>query len=82
MYKRQARLTFASGSLVGVRCKLVQFVVYCVLFVTMSTTLKKNQLFRGGTCLDSLCFFSDRKLGQYADQELLKSLFHNKSPSA
>ena len=36
--------------------------------------------FRGGTCLDSLWFFSGRKLGQYADQELLKSLFQNKTP--
>ena len=25
-------------------------------------------------------FFSGRKLGQYADQELLKSLFQNKTP--
>ena len=42
MYKRQARLTFASGSLVGVECKLVQIVVYCVLFVTMSTNIEKK----------------------------------------
>ena len=27
-----------------------------------------------------LMFFSGRKLGQYADQELLKSLFQNKTP--
>ena len=41
MYKRI--LTFASGSpLVGVGCKLVHFVVYCVLFVTMSTNIEKN----------------------------------------
>ena len=40
MYKRQ--LTFASGSLVGVGCKLVQFVVYCVLFVMMSINIEKN----------------------------------------
>ena len=26
----------------GVGCKLVQFVVYCVLFVTMSTNIEKN----------------------------------------
>ena len=39
MYKS---LTFVSGSLVGVGCKLVQFVVYCVLFVMMSTNTEKN----------------------------------------
>ena len=51
---QKARLTFASGSLVVVGCKLVQFVVYCVLFVMMSTkTEKKFCCFRGGTCLDS-----------------------------
>ena len=26
----------------GVGCKLVQFVVYCVLFVMMSTNIEKN----------------------------------------
>ena len=26
----------------GVGCELVQFVVYCVLFVTMSTNIEKN----------------------------------------
>ena len=42
MYKK-AILTFASGSLVGVRCKLVQFSVeYRVLFVMMSTNMGKN----------------------------------------
>ena len=46
MYKRQARLTFAGGSLVVVGCKLVQFVVYCVLFVMMSTNIEKIQLFQ------------------------------------
>ena len=35
-------LTFASGSLLVVGCKLVQFVVYCVLFVMMSTNIEKN----------------------------------------
>ena len=67
--------------MVGVGCKLVQFVVYCVFFVMMLTKIeKKFSCFRGGTCLDSLWFFSGRKLGQYADQELLKSLFQNKTP--
>ena len=42
MYKRHAGLTFVSGSLVDVECKLVQFVVYCVLFVMMSTNIEKN----------------------------------------
>ena len=44
MYKRQV-LNFATGSLVGVGCKLVQFVVYCVLFVMMSTNIEKIPLF-------------------------------------
>ena len=30
--------------------------------------------------LQGLWFLSGRKLGQYADQELLKSLFQNKTP--
>ena len=37
----KASLTFASGSLVGVGCKLAQFVVYCV-FVMMSTNTEKD----------------------------------------
>ena len=37
---------------------------------------------RGGTCLDSLGFLSGRKLGQYADQELLKFLCQNKTPDS
>ena len=36
------KLSFASESLVIVGCKLVQFVVYCVLFVVMSTNNEKN----------------------------------------
>ena len=39
---QKASLTFASGSLVGVGFKLVQAVVYCVLFVMMSTDIEKN----------------------------------------
>ena len=61
MYKGTG-LTFASGSLVGVGCTLVQFVVYCVLFVMMFNNIA-------------------RTLGQYADQELLKSLFQNNTPN-
>ena len=58
---QKASLTFASGSLVGVRCKLVQFVVHCVLFVMMSTNIeKKFSCFKGGTCLESLWFLSGR----------------------
>ena len=64
----------------GVGCKLVQFVVYCVLFVMMSTNIEKNSAVSEEGCLDSLWFLSGRKLGQYADQELLKSLFQNKTP--
>lgn len=32
----------ATRSLVGVWSKLVQFVLYCVLFVMMSTNIEKN----------------------------------------
>ena len=40
---QKASLTFAGGSLVGVGCKLVQFVVYCVcLSCMMSTNIEKN----------------------------------------
>ena len=38
---QKASLNFASD-LVGVGSKLVQFVVYCVLFVMMSTNIEKN----------------------------------------
>ena len=41
MYKGTG-LTFTRETLVGVGCKLVQFVVYCVLFVMMSTNIEKN----------------------------------------
>ena len=47
---QKASLTFVGGSLVSVGCKLVQSVVYCMLFVMMSTNTekkkKKNQLFQ------------------------------------
>ena len=47
----------------------------------MSTSIeKKISCFSGGICIDSLWFFSGRKLGQYVDQELLKSLFQNRTP--
>ena len=69
---QKARLTFASGSLVVVGCKLVQFVVYCVLFVMMSTNIEKNSaVSEEGHVLTAYGFFSGRKLGQYADQEFL-----------
>ena len=65
----------------GVGCKLAQFVVYCVLFVMMSTNIEKNSaVSEEGHVLTAYGFFSGRKLGQYADQEVLKSLFQNKTP--
>ena len=66
----------------GAGCKLVQFVVFYVLFVMMLTNfVKKFSSFKGETCLDGFWFFSGRKLGQpSADQELLKSLYQNKTP--
>ena len=79
MYKRQV-VHFASGSLVGVGCKLIQFVVYCVFFVMMSTNIEKNlAVLEEGHVMTAYGFFSGRKLGQYAEQELLKSLFQNKT---
>ena len=54
----------------GVGCKLVQFVVYCVLFVMMSTNIEKNSAVSEKGRLDSLWFFSGRKLGQCTNQKL------------
>ena len=66
----------------GVGCKLVQFVVYYVLFVMMLTDIEKNSaVSEEGHVLTAYGFFSGRKLGQYADQELLKSVFQNKTPA-
>ena len=39
---QKASLNFASGSLVGVECQLVQFLVYCVLCAMMSTNTEKT----------------------------------------
>ena len=65
----------------GVGCKLVQFVVYCVLFVMMLANTEKNSaVSEEGHVLTAYGFFSGRKLGQNADQEVLKSLFQNKTP--
>ena len=57
-------------------------VYWCVLFVNVSNDV---QLFQGssekGNVLPAYGFFWPYiKLGQYADQELLKSLFQNKTP--
>ena len=64
----------------GVGCKLVQFVVYCVLFVMMSTNIEKNSAVSEEGHVLTAYGFSGRKLGQYADQELLKSLLQTKTP--
>ena len=49
----------------GVGCKLVQFVVYCVLFVMMSTNIEKNSaVLDKGHVLKAYVFFSGRKPGQ------------------
>ena len=54
--------------------------VYCVLFVMMSTDTEKNSaVSEEGHVLTAYGFFSGRKLGHYADQELLKSVFQNKT---
>ena len=57
--------------------------VYCVLFIVMSTDIEKKlkiQLFQRRDVLTAYGFLSGRKLGQYADQELLKPLSQNKTP--
>ena len=51
----------------GVGCKLVKFVVYCVLFVMMSTNIEKNSAVPEEDMSWQLMIFSGRKLGQYAD---------------
>ena len=83
MYKGTG-LTFASGSpVVGVGCKLVHFVVYSVSFVMMSTNNEKHSAVSEEAHVLTayvFFFFSGRKNDQYADQELLKSLFQNKTP--
>ena len=82
MYKGTG-LTFASGSpVVGVGCKLVHFVVYSVSFVMMSTNTEKHSAVseEAHVLTTYVFFFSGRKNDQYADQELLKSLFQNKTP--
>ena len=82
MYKGTG-LTFASGSpVVGVGCKLVQLLVYCVLFVMMSTNIEKHSAVseEAHVLRAYVFFFSGRKIDQYADQELLKSLCQNKTP--
>ena len=57
-----------------VGCKLV--------LVMMSTNIGKNPAVSGeGHVLTAYAVFSGGKLGQYADQELLKSLFKNKTPN-
>ena len=54
----KASFNFANASLVGVGCKLVQIVVYCVLFVIMSTNIEKNSaLPEEGHVLTAYCFF-------------------------
>ena len=61
----------------------VQLVVYCVLFIMMSTNIEKKlkiQLFQRRDVLTAYGFLSGRKLGQYSDQELLKPLSQNKTP--
>ena len=54
-----------------------------MLFVMMSTNVEKNLVVsEKGHVLTAYGFFSGRRLGQYADQELLKSLFQNKTPDS
>ena len=52
----------------------------CVLFVMMSTKIEKNSAVSEEGHVLTVYGFSGRKLGQFADQELLKSLFQNKTP--
>ena len=71
------RVIILMNKMVGVGCKLLQFVVYCVLYVMMSTNNGKNSAVSvEGHVLTAYVFFCGGKLGQYADQAHLKSLFH------
>ena len=57
----------------GVGCKLVQFVVYCVWFVMMSNSIEKNSaVSEEGHVLQLMVFSGHKPLGQYAGVELLK----------
>ena len=65
----------------GVGCKLLPFVVYCLFFVMMSTNTEKNSaVSEQGHVLTAYVFFPWSKLSQYADQELLKSLSQDTTP--
>ena len=53
----------------GVGCKLIQLVVFCVLFAMMLTKIEKKSAVSGEGHVLTAWFFSCRKVGQYADQE-------------
>ena len=67
-----------------VGCKLVQFVVYCMLLVMMSTNIEKNSsVSEEGHVLIAYGFHLVVSLASMQikiDQELLKSLCQNKTP--
>ena len=77
MYKRQASLTFTSWSLVGFGCSLVQFVVYCMLFVRMSTNIEKNSAVSEeghvSTAYDFFLIVSDFNFPKVCSKTLLDS---------
>ena len=68
----------------GVGCKLVQFVVFCVLFVMMLTNIEKNLAvsdLEEGHVLTTYGFFLVVSLASMQIKSgLLKSLFQNKTP--
>ena len=66
----------------GVGCKLVQFVEYCVLFVMMSTKIEKHPaVSEEGHVLTAYVFFLVVSLASMLIKSgLLKSLFQNKTP--
>ena len=65
----------------GVGCKLVQFVVYCVLFVMMSTNIEKNSaVSEEGHALTAYSFYLIVSLASMQIKSFLKSLFQNKTP--
>ena len=62
-------------------CKLVQFVVYCVFFVMMSTNIEKNSAVpEEGHVLTAYGFYLVVSLASMQIKELLKSLCQNKTP--
>ena len=65
----------------GVGCKLVQFVVYCVLFVMMSTNIEKNSaVSEEGHVLTAYGFYLVVSLASMQIKSSWNPLYQNKTP--